>query len=52
MRRDTLFYRIFKEFPGLLFELTGNPPKNAAGYRFNSVEVKEPTFTIDDSASP
>jgi predicted transposase/invertase (TIGR01784 family) len=47
MKRDTLFYRIFQEYPGLLFELTGNPPVNAVGYRFDSVAVKEPTFTID-----
>jgi Protein of unknown function (DUF1524) len=29
-----------------LFELTGNQPVNAVGYRFDSVAVKEPTFTI------
>jgi predicted transposase/invertase (TIGR01784 family) len=52
MRRDTLFYRIFKEFPELLFQLTGNPPPNAAEYRFNSVEVKEPTFRIDGVFEP
>jgi predicted transposase/invertase (TIGR01784 family) len=52
MRRDTLFYRIFKEFPGLLFELAGNSPENAAGYRFSSVEVKEPTFRIDGVFEP
>jgi predicted transposase/invertase (TIGR01784 family) len=52
MRRDTLFYRIFKEFPELLFQLTGDPPLNAADYRFNSVAVKEPTFTIDGVFEP
>jgi predicted transposase/invertase (TIGR01784 family) len=52
MRRDTLFYRIFKEFPELLFQLTGDPPQNAADYRFNSVAVKEPTFTIDGVFEP
>jgi predicted transposase/invertase (TIGR01784 family) len=52
MRRDTLFYRIFKEFPELLFQLTGDPPLNAAEYRFNSVAVKEPTFTIDGVFEP
>jgi Protein of unknown function (DUF1524) len=31
----------------LLFELTGNQPVNAVGYRFDSVAVKEPTFTIE-----
>jgi predicted transposase/invertase (TIGR01784 family) len=52
MRRDTLFYRIFQEFPELLFQLTGDPPQNAAEYRFNSVAVKEPTFTIDRVFQP
>jgi predicted transposase YdaD len=47
MKGDTLFYRIFQEYPGLLFELTGNPPVNSVGYRFDSVAVKEPTFTIE-----
>jgi predicted transposase/invertase (TIGR01784 family) len=52
MRRDTLYYQIFKEFPELLFLLTGAPPQNAAGYRFSSVEVKEPTFRIDGVFEP
>jgi hypothetical protein len=45
-------YLIFKEFPELLFQLIGNPPQNAAEYRFNSVAVKEPTFTIDGVFEP
>jgi predicted transposase/invertase (TIGR01784 family) len=52
MKRDTLYYQIFKEFPELLFLLTGAPPQNAAEYRFNSVEVKEPTFRIDGVFEP
>jgi predicted transposase/invertase (TIGR01784 family) len=52
MKRDTLYYQIFKEFPELLFLLTGAPPQNAAGYRFSSVEVKEPTFRIDGVFEP
>jgi predicted transposase YdaD len=52
MRRDTLYYLMFKEFPELLFLLTGDPPRNAAEYRFNSVAVKEPTFTIDGVFEP
>jgi predicted transposase/invertase (TIGR01784 family) len=52
MKRDTLFFRIFQEFPDLLFDLTGNPPENASEYRFNSVAVKEPNFTIDGVFEP
>ncbi|NJN38715.1 MAG: Rpn family recombination-promoting nuclease/putative transposase [Acaryochloridaceae cyanobacterium CSU_3_4] len=47
MRRDAIFYQIFKRFPSLLFTLLEHPPEQARGYRFESVEVKEPTFRID-----
>jgi predicted transposase/invertase (TIGR01784 family) len=47
VRRDAIFYQIFKRFPGLLFELVEQPPVGAGNYRFESVEVKEPTFRID-----
>ncbi|MBW4474721.1 MAG: Rpn family recombination-promoting nuclease/putative transposase [Stenomitos rutilans HA7619-LM2] len=47
MRRDAIFYQIFKRFPGLLFTLLDQPPLQLRGYRFESVEVKEPTFRID-----
>ncbi|MEH1768518.1 Rpn family recombination-promoting nuclease/putative transposase [Nostoc sp.] len=47
MRRDAIFYTIFKRVPGLFFELVEQPPPEAASYRFESVEVKEPTFRID-----
>lgn len=47
MRRDAIFYQIFKRFPSLLFTLLEQPPEQARGYRFESVEVKEPTFRID-----
>lgn len=47
MRRDAIFYQIFKRFPSLLFALLEHPPEQVQGYRFESVEVKEPTFRID-----
>ncbi|MBD2771038.1 Rpn family recombination-promoting nuclease/putative transposase [Iningainema tapete] len=47
MRRDAIFYTIFKRSPWLLFELVEQPPTEARNYRFESVEVKEPTFRID-----
>jgi predicted transposase/invertase (TIGR01784 family) len=59
MRRDAIFYQIFQRFPGLLFELVDRPPPEAQRYRFESVEIKEPTFRIDgvflppaDAATP
>lgn len=47
MRRDSIFYKLFQQFPALLFELLTNPPANADAYRFDSVAVKEPKFEID-----
>lgn len=47
MRRDAIFYKIFQRAPGLLFVLLDEPPTQGQQYRFDSVEVKEPTFRID-----
>lgn len=47
MKRDSIYYQIFKRFPGLLFELVDDPPEQAQNYRFESVEVKETAFRID-----
>ncbi|MBD2293672.1 Rpn family recombination-promoting nuclease/putative transposase [Anabaena sphaerica FACHB-251] len=47
MRRDSIFYKLFKQFPGLLFELVDEPPPEADSYQFESVEVKETAFRID-----
>ncbi|MDF5733457.1 MAG: Rpn family recombination-promoting nuclease/putative transposase [Rhizonema sp. PD38] len=47
MKRDSIYYQIFKRFPGLLFELVNDPPLEAQNYRFESVEVKETAFRID-----
>ncbi|MEA5619923.1 Rpn family recombination-promoting nuclease/putative transposase [Cronbergia sp. UHCC 0137] len=47
MRRDSIFYKLFKQFPGLLFELVDEPPPEARNYQFESIEVKETAFRID-----
>lgn len=47
MRRDSIFYALFRQSPSLLFELLDSPPLNAEAYRFDSVAVKEPKFEID-----
>jgi predicted transposase/invertase (TIGR01784 family) len=47
MKRDSIFYALFQRSPSLLFDLLDAPPVNAAGYRFDSVAVKEPKFEID-----
>jgi predicted transposase/invertase (TIGR01784 family) len=47
MRRDSIFYKLFQQYPPLLFLLLPNSPLNANEYRFDSVAVKEPKFEID-----
>ena len=47
VRRDAIFYDIFQRFPSLLFTIVDQPPAQGQGYRFESVEVKEPDFRID-----
>ncbi len=47
MRRDSIFYQLFQQYPALVFELLNNPPSNASEYRFDSVAVKESKFEID-----
>ncbi|MDB9340565.1 MULTISPECIES: DUF2887 domain-containing protein [Cyanophyceae] len=47
MRRDSIFYKLFKQFPGLLFEFVDEPPPEADKYQFESLEVKETAFRID-----
>jgi predicted transposase/invertase (TIGR01784 family) len=47
MRRDSIFYQLFRQSPALLFNLVPDPPVNADSYRFDSVAVKEPRFEID-----
>lgn len=47
VRRDAIFYQLFKHSPSLLFELVDPVPPGANRYRFESVEIKEPSFRID-----
>lgn len=47
MRRDAIFYTIFQRSPGLIFEFVEPRITSTTNYRFESVEVKEPTFRID-----
>lgn len=47
MKTDSIFYRIFKDFPSIFFELINNPPETADAYTFSSVEIKQTSFRID-----
>jgi predicted transposase YdaD len=41
MKTDSIFYRLFQEFPEFFFELIGTSPNEAASYEFTSREVKQ-----------
>jgi predicted transposase YdaD len=41
MKTDSLFYRLFLEFPQFFFELIGRSPEVASGYQFTSIEVNQ-----------
>ncbi|MDM9380823.1 Rpn family recombination-promoting nuclease/putative transposase [Chlorogloeopsis sp. ULAP01] len=47
MKTDSIFYQIFQNFPGIFFELIGQPAVTGAIYEFISVEVKQTAFRID-----
>ncbi|MGI0491371.1 DUF2887 domain-containing protein [Alkalinema pantanalense CENA528] len=47
MKRDSIFYQLFKRSPELLFDLIDPNFPNAERYRFESIEVKETAFRID-----
>lgn len=52
MKTDSLFYRLFKEQPTLVFELIGDPSPRTATYAFGSQEVKQLSFRIDGILNP
>ncbi|MEM7556383.1 MAG: Rpn family recombination-promoting nuclease/putative transposase [Cyanobacteria bacterium P01_A01_bin.84] len=47
MKTDSIFYRLFQNFPDIFFELINKPTQLADIYRFSSVEVKQLAFRID-----
>jgi predicted transposase/invertase (TIGR01784 family) len=52
MHTDALFYRLFQERPATVFELTGLPYDQNAGYRLSAVEVKQTAFRLDGLLAP
>ena len=47
MKTDSIFYRLFLEFPQSFFELIGNSAEEASRYQFTSIEVKQLAFRLD-----
>lgn len=52
MKTDSIFYRLFQEFPRIFFELIGHLPTEANTYNFSSVEIKQTAFRIDSVFLP
>jgi predicted transposase/invertase (TIGR01784 family) len=51
METDSLFYRLFKEKPKLIFELLGEKPPRTA-YTFGSHEIKQTSLRADGILEP
>ena len=51
MKTDSLFYRLFQEWPQLALELLGLPYRSES-YRFVSEEIKQTSFRIDGLFKP
>ncbi|KAB8314864.1 Rpn family recombination-promoting nuclease/putative transposase [Tolypothrix campylonemoides VB511288] len=47
MKTDSLFYRLFQEFPSIFFEVISYSPETETAYQFSSVEIKQTAFRID-----
>jgi predicted transposase/invertase (TIGR01784 family) len=47
VKTDSIFYRLFQEFPDIFFELIGVASSTANAYNFASVEIKQTAFRID-----
>ena len=52
MRRDSIFYQLFRQSPTLLFELLPQFPNNYQQYTFEAIEVKETSFRMDGVLVP
>jgi predicted transposase/invertase (TIGR01784 family) len=52
VKTDTLFYRLFKDRPDLVFQLLGETTPPAGTYAFGSQEVKQLAFRIDGVLNP
>ncbi|MGK7931111.1 MAG: Rpn family recombination-promoting nuclease/putative transposase [Microcystaceae cyanobacterium] len=52
MKTDSLFYRIFLDFPEIFFELINQPLEQVNDYEFASQAVKEQPFTVDGLYRP
>ncbi len=47
MKTDSIFYKIFLEFPSSFFDLIGEPSIKESNYKFASQEIKQLSFRLD-----
>ncbi|WP_107670129.1 Rpn family recombination-promoting nuclease/putative transposase [Cyanothece sp. BG0011] len=47
MKTDSIFYRIFLDYPQSFFDLIGESSAQENNYKFSSVEVKQLSFRLD-----
>ncbi len=47
MKQDSIFYKLFQQYPSVLFQLLKTQTPNAEDCIFDCVVVKEPKFEID-----
>ncbi len=47
MKTDSIFYRIFLDYPRTFFDLIGEASDQENNYKFSSIEVKQLSFRLD-----
>ena len=47
MKTDTLFYKLFQEFPWIFFQIIERPQTNLNAYKFIAPEIKQRSFRLD-----
>ncbi len=47
MKTDSIFYRIFLDYPRSFFDLIGEASAQENNYKFSSIEVKQLSFRLD-----
>ncbi len=52
MKRDPLFFRLFKELPGCFFQLVGRSQHDAQRYALEPIEYKATAVRLDGVFRP
>lgn len=52
MKRDPLFFRLFKDLPGCFFHLVGRPESDARRYQLEAIEYKQTSVRLDGVFQP